>query len=190
MSSWATIPDDFVDAKPDPTGTLTVEANNGYIDTTQEIQQGPPPPTLTVSARNSLPSYKKFLYWLYWPTAPFFYSQDPAYPATVGMPNPQDIVVHYNDTVVAIGMYADVKHAPLPPPSIYNPWWWVATHWGLVPPEPEPWWSTQYRAAVLLANAARGLSPQLQAKVLEIVLEQMSLASATLKQEIGGLQQG
>jgi len=190
LSIGAFIPDNFVQVTPDPTGNLTVDANNGYIDTTTQIANGSPPPALTVTAQSVLPSNKQFQYWLYFPyIPPWFFSNNPAYPATVGTPTPQDIVVHYNDVVLAIGMYTDLPYVVTPPSSIYNPWWWVLTGFGTIPPQPQPDpWLIQYAAAVSLANAARGLSPQLQARVLEIVLEQMAVASAALKQQIGALQ--
>lgn len=183
-------PDDFVDVNPDPKGTLTVEANNGYIDTTTEIAQGQPPPLITVTARDFLPA-KQFGYWLYWPNiSPLFYAFDPMSPPTVGTPNAHDIVVHYNDVVVAIALYDEVKQPVIVPPReyLYNPWWWIETHGGLVPPGPPDPWLREFGAAVMLAEVANRVSPQLRGRVLEVALEQMSLASATIKQQIGALQ--
>ncbi len=188
------IPDDFVDVKPDPKGTLTTEANNGYIDTTTEIAQaqpGSPPSSLTVTARDMLPS-KKFAYWLYWPNiAPLFYSADPKFPPTVGTPNLHDIVVHYNDVVVAIAMYDEVPSGLRVPAReyIYDPWWWIEARGGLVPPPPPPPWLQEFGAAAALADVANKVSPQLRVRVLEVALEQMSIASAAIKKDIKHLQE-
>jgi hypothetical protein len=70
----------------------------------------------------------------------------------------------------------------------YNPWWWIETLGGLVPPPPRDLWLQQFLATIGLANAAQRDSPQLRASVLEIALEQIEAASATLKQQIEGLQ--
>ena len=45
-------PDDFVDVTPDPGHTLTPAANDGYIDTTTQIQEGT---ALTIAARDGIP---------------------------------------------------------------------------------------------------------------------------------------
>lgn len=177
---------------PDPKGALTTEANNGYIDTTTEIAQGSPPPAITVTARDLLPA-EKFGYWLYWPNvSPLFFGPDPNFRPTVGTPNPHDIVVHYNDVVVAIALYNEVKQPPfvLPRYAIYDPWWYIKTHGGLTPPgPPDPFpWLQEFGAALALADAANAASPRLRAKVLEVVMEQLSIASATIKQQIAALQ--
>jgi hypothetical protein len=186
------IPDDFVDVKPDPNGKLTVEANNGYIDTTTEIAQiPPPPPAITVTARDMLPS-KKFAYWLYWPNvSPLFYIQDPNFPPTVGTPKSHDIVVHYNDVVVAIAIYDEVPPRLRVPAReyIYDPWWWIETRGGLVPPPPPPPWLQEFGAAAALADVANRVSPQLRARVLEVALEQVSIASAAIRNDIKRLQE-
>jgi hypothetical protein len=186
------IPDDFVDASPDPTGTLTTEANNGYINTTTEIAQGAPPPALTVIARDIIPG-KQFAYWLYWPgIAPLFYSYDPQAPARVGAPNSHDIVIHYNDVVVAIAIYAEVSgpvRVPPREPGIYDWWWWITTRGGLVPPGPPPPWLREFEVAQTLADLANRVAPRLRSRVLEIALEQMNQVTASLKGLIEGQQE-
>src|SRR4029077_9569083 len=128
------IPDDFVDATPDLNGTLTADANNGYVDTATQIVQGKP---ITIASRDTLPSNKQFSYWLNIPAV--FYSSDPNAPATVGAPDKHDIVAHYNDVVVAFAFYNELGprtiRGPIESP-IYNPWWWLETRWGLVPTGP------------------------------------------------------
>ncbi len=190
------IPDDFVDAKPDPTGQLTIEANNGFIDTSNEIApQGPgappPPPSLTVSARDSLPA-KKFAYWLYFPgIASQFVTNYPGYPPTVGFPNPRDIVVHNGDVVVAIAFYTEV-----PPPArffpselaIFDPWWGPKTHWGLTPGPPPPEWLRELLAALPLASSAGGASTRTRIGMYELFLRQLASTSAAVKREIKGLE--
>ena len=190
------IPDDFVDASPDPGGALTVKANNGIIDTTTDIP-GPPaplpagspaPPSLKVSARDTLPA-KKFGYWLYWPNiSPLFLSYYSNPPATVGTPNPHDIVVHHNDIVVAIAFYNEVQQSLSVPlrEYLYNPWWWLETRGGLVPPPPPPW-PEGLAGALALLDVANRTSARLQPRVLEIALEELSIASNALRRQIDGL---
>ncbi len=74
-------------------------------------------------------------------------------------------------------------------PPIYNPWWWIETRGGLVPPGPPPPWLQEFVAALTLAGNANRLSPQLRAGVLELALEQISIASAAIKKEIKKLQE-
>jgi hypothetical protein len=176
------IPDDFVDVKPDPKGTLTIEANNGYIDTSNEIAQGQPPPAITVTARDLLP-HKQFGYWLHWPNTPLFYAFDPKFPPTVGTPNSHDIVVHYNDVVVAIALY-HYFYEPVPPPNVYayNPWWWIES-WRGHGPDPGPW-ARDFAAALVLAEAANRVSPSLRAGVLKIALQQISNVAAEIEKQI------
>ena len=175
------IPDDFVDAAPDPNGKLTIEANNGYIDTSTEIAQGA---ALKVTARDTIPT-KKFAYWLN--IAPLMFSADPKNPATVGSPDPHDIVVHLSDIVVAFAFYNEVKQSLRIPPGseyLYNPWWWIETLGGLVPPPPRDPWAQELGAVLALSGVANRVSRPLRAKVLEIALEQISIAAAALKQQI------
>jgi len=185
------IPDDFVDVNPDPNSTLTAGANNGYIDTVTSIAQGGAPPSaITVAARDVIPA-KKFGYWLYWPNlSPWFFSNDPKFPATVGVPNSHDIVVHYNDVVFSIAFYNETKQSLFVPPReyLYDPWWWVKTRGGLVPPGPPPPWIQEFGAALALADAAISVSPRLRSRVLEVALEQLSIASDTIKHRIESLQ--
>jgi hypothetical protein len=72
----------------------------------------------------------------------------------------------------------------IPPYPIYNPWWWIETHGGTGPgPGPSPW-ARQLAAAMALAFAANKVAPKLQASVLEIALQQMSIATAALKKDL------
>jgi hypothetical protein len=69
-------------------------------------------------------------------------------------------------------------------PPAFNPWWWIETHGGLVPPGPPPPWIQQLQTAVTLAGHAGQVSPQLRARMLELALEQTSIAAATIKREL------
>jgi hypothetical protein len=78
---------------------------------------------------------------------------------------------------------------PVPvPPAIYNPWWWIETRGGLVPPGPPPPWLQEFLGALALAGNA-GVTPQQRAGLLERALEQIPIATAALKAEIKALQQ-
>jgi hypothetical protein len=170
------IPDDFVDVTP---GALTADANNGYIDTSTQIVAGNP---IKISARDALPA-KQFAYWQN--IAAVMYSDDPKAPATVGAPDKHDIVAHVNDVVVAFAFYNEVPRSwVIPRDSFYNPWWWIETRGGLVPPGPPQPWMREFAAALVLAETAGGLSSKVQAGVLKLVLEQLKITSASIKNDI------
>jgi hypothetical protein len=174
------IGDDFVDVTPDQNGTLTADANNGFINTTADIAQGS---SLKVVARDALPA-KAFGYWFN--ISALQLDGDPNNPATIGMPGNHDIVVHHNDRVVAFAFYNEVKQPQFVPPyeATYDPWWWIKTMGGRVPPPPRDPWFAQYIAVLTLAQAAEKVSPVLRARVLEVALEQLALTANTIKQEI------
>lgn len=71
--------------------------------------------------------------------------------------------------------------------AIYNPWWWIETHGGLVPPGPPPPWLQEFVAALTLAGMASRVPPQGRVGVLELALEQISIASAAIKKDIKAL---
>jgi hypothetical protein len=68
--------------------------------------------------------------------------------------------------------------------GLYNPWWWIETRGGLVPPGPPDPWLRQYGVVVELADAAKKAAPELRQRILEVALDQMAIASAALKQQI------
>ena len=176
------IADDFVDATPDQNGKLTGAANNGYIDTTTDIAQGQ---ALTVAARDLLPSHRKFAYWFNVPS--LLYSYDQNAPATVGAPDAHDIVVHYNDVVVAFAMYNELPRGRIPlvvEPPIYDPWWWIKTHGGLIDPSPPSPWERELAALAALGRAANAVAPQLRKGVLEIALKQTELLTGSIRSGI------
>jgi hypothetical protein len=85
---------------------------------------------------------------------------------------------------------AELKHQSEPIfsiPSAYNPWWWIETHGGLVPPGPPPPWIQELRAAITLAENAGRASPQLRARLLQVALEQTSIAAATMRRQLQAL---
>src|SRR5207302_28521 len=66
----------------------------------------------------------------------------------------------------------------------YDPWWWIKTHGGLVPPGPSDPWVSEFAAAVVLAEAANRVSRSLKAGVLEIALKQISNTAAEIRKQI------
>jgi len=69
---------------------------------------------------------------------------------------------------VAKRQAARSPYLKVPVPASYNPWWWIETYGGLVPPGPhDPW----YR-------------PELRARSLERTLEQLSIISTAIKTEL------
>jgi hypothetical protein len=172
--------DDFVDASPDPGHTLTPAANDGYVDTTAQVQQGT---ALTVAARDGLPN-RQFGYW--WSIDSLLVSADESNPATVGSPDPHDIVVHHGDHVFAYAFYNEVQSEWGLPPNywLYDPWWWLKTHGGLVPPGPTDPFRTQIEAASRILEATSSLSGDVRAGGIELALHQLSIAEKALRQEL------
>jgi hypothetical protein len=66
----------------------------------------------------------------------------------------------------------------------YNPWWWIETYGGLVPPGPPPPWLRELVEVLALGTTAERVSPSLRNSVLEIALRQVEIATATIKKEI------
>ena len=175
--------DDFVDASPDPSLTLTPAANDGYIDTTTQVEQGA---ALTVAARDVL-SNRQFAYW--WPIDSLLVSADESNPATVGAPDQHDIVVHHNDRVFAYAFYNEVKTEWKLPPNywLYNPWWWIETHGGLVPPGPTDPFRIQIEAASRILEATQSLSTDVRARGIELAMHQLSLTNKALQQALDSM---
>ena len=178
------LPDDFVDVNPDDQNkTLTASANDGYIDTDAQIAAGG---SIKITTRDLLPSSKKFDYWQEVPL--LLFSSNPQMPATVGAPDVHDIVANFDDIVYAFAFYNEVApklRIPFYHYEIYDPWWWIKTHGGLTPPHigPEPWMK-QFPAISALSEAAGLVSPKLRRSVLELVLQELSIISETIKDEI------
>ncbi|HMG67659.1 MAG TPA: hypothetical protein VK588_08235, partial [Chitinophagaceae bacterium] len=112
---------------------------------------------------------------------------NPATPATVGSPNIHDIVAHTGDIIYAFAFYNELPPTPRPPYKhyeIFNPDWWIETRGGLIAPGPPPPWLTEYAAALSLANSANSVSPSLHSAVLQVVLKQLSITAAGIKDQI------
>ena len=64
------------------------------------------------------------------------------------------------------GMAVAIYQNPPPriPPNIvaYNPWWWIETHGGLVPPGPNPWEREMMATLQQLTIAVQALQQQLK----------------------------
>jgi hypothetical protein len=70
----------------------------------------------------------------------------------------------------------------------YDPWWWIKTLGGLVPPPPRDPWAREFGVAMALADMADRVSPRLRIKLLEVALEQTSIVSAMLKEQMRALE--
>lgn len=176
------IADDFVDVTPDPTSTLTLHGNDGYINTRTEIANGN---SIKISTRDLLLSNRQFGYWQEIPS--LIFPGNSATPPTIGAPDPHDIVAHHNDIVYAFAFYNQLPPRRFPGDHyvVYNPWWWIETLGGLVPPQPDPQpWLHEYRAILSLAETANKVSPKLRSAVLEIALQQLSIVSTAIKKDI------
>jgi hypothetical protein len=106
----------------------------------------------------------------------------------------------YRSNAIAVSAKLELTQ-PMPDPPgpfriprdwyAYDMWWKIKTHGGLLPPSPWPDpigpWFAQFAAALSLADAARSVSPRLRASVLQLALQQISIASAALKKEIKGV---
>lgn len=171
------IPDNFVDVTPDPTGTLTVEGNNGYIDTTTEITAGD---SITITARDKLPG-KQFGYWLQL----YLSSSNTLIPATVGHPDIHDVVAHKNDLVVAFSFYNEVPAQPRLNINVWDELVVLALRLKQIQPEPPgPQWAREVDSALTLGAASQSVAPKLRNKVLGIALEQLQLGAETLGKQL------
>ncbi len=75
------------------------------------------------------------------------------------------------------------------PPKLYDTWWYIKTHGGLIPSGPPPpllaWdWTRQFAAALMLAETAKSVAPKLRSEVLQTALKQMNWAVTAIKKEI------
>jgi hypothetical protein len=96
------------------------------------------------------------------------------------------------DTVgIAVAIYQQSQTSLGIPPNIsaYNPWWWIETHGGLVPPGPVDPWARDLAAALSLAGTAGQASPQQRARLLEAALQQIRVAASSLEKQIQGAQE-
>jgi hypothetical protein len=161
------IDDTFVDVTSDP--TLTNDANVIGVVPTNVAE--------TLVARNSVMSTAEpFAQWIL---------NDGLMPAGATTLN-----VDQGTLGIAIAIYQQPHSivVKLPDEATYNPWWWIETHGGLVPPGPGPQWMRDFVAALTLAATAERISPQLRSSVLEVVLRQISLTVTAIKKEIKGPQ--
>lgn len=178
--------EDFVDVAPDPSGSLTSSANDGFIDTSGQIAAGT---AITVTARDHMTTglaAKAFDHWL--PIDAMLASADPKAPPTVGSPGARDIVVRRNDRVMAFAFYHSVRRTiTLPNERLFNPFWWIETHGGLVPPKPDGPWLNELLGAIVLGATAGGVHGAVRRGVLDLTLKQLAVASKSLKTAIRGL---
>jgi hypothetical protein len=91
---------------------------------------------------------------------------------------------------IAVAVYQASKNLipMLPFEAFYDPWWWIKTHGGLVPPGPGPQWMTAIVPLFALARAASGMPRQLQIETLQVVLKQLSNVGNAVKAEIKSLE--
>lgn len=163
------IDDTFVDVTSDP--TLTGNANvAGMVPTNS-------PETLKANAAvTSTP--EPFSQWVL---------NDALMPA-----GSDNLYVPQGTDGIAVAVYQ--QHSSiipkLPWEAIYDPWWWIETHGGRVPPGPPPPWIQELAPVFALARATTGLSRKLQIAALKIALEQLSVAADAMKHQIKSLQGG
>jgi hypothetical protein len=91
---------------------------------------------------------------------------------------------------IAIAVYQQSSVTWKLPPNywLYNPWWWIETHGGLVPPGPDPW-ARELAGALVLAGTASQAAPQVQVRILEAALQQVLTAASALEKQINALQE-
>ena len=162
------IDDTFVDVTSDP--SLTSNANVVGVVPTTTAQ--------TLVARNSVTSTTEpFSKWILNGTM---------------MPVGNNTLQVAKGTVgIAIAIYQKSQSGLTVDPrqyAAYNPWWWIETHGGLVPPGPSDPWTREIAAATVLSDTVSKVSPQVKARVLETVLQQLSVAKATIEKEIKTLE--
>lgn len=91
---------------------------------------------------------------------------------------------------IAVAVYQQPKTLSVRPfeEAFFNPWWWIETHGGLVPPGPGPQWLTGIAPLVALARATAGMSRQLQIETLQVGLKQLASVANAIRAEIRSLQ--
>jgi hypothetical protein len=119
-------------------------------------------------------------------------SANPSTPATVGSPDSHDIVAHHNDVVVAFAFYNEVQGRRWIPPNylLYNPWWWIETHGGLVPPGPVDPFRLQLEAVSRILEATSSLTGEVRARGIELALHQLSIAETGMREQLNSLRKG
>jgi hypothetical protein len=100
---------------------------------------------------------------------------------------PQLFVLNIDDnsSTATIGLRSyPAPHPPRPWP-IYDPWWWIETHGGVVPPgPPAPWSQDSITALAALIHTADLVAPELRSRVLEIALQQAATLSNEIKEQM------
>lgn len=182
--------DDFVTVSPeDASGTLTTTANaTGFVATQQRVAGVTTDVTEDIIAFDVLPSDKvPFGFWQ------VFYSLPEATSIAVSPGETKDLVAAGGSLGIAFAFYQSNRPvlATVPiPPWTYDIWWKVKTHGGLTPPGPTPsWteWMREFAAALALTEVAGSVSPEVRRGVLESALQQMSIASESIKREMKSL---
>lgn len=185
-SATGFIPDDFVNVFPEDgiahsdVNSLYWKANDGYLNTDTDLKVRE-----KISALDLVgPPWRRFVNWVEVTQLTF--------------PNPNGPTVNNADVTVMPGcvFVAFAVYSTPPPPDafvvptyeIYDVWWWIKTRGGKVPPIP-PWgpgdpYMQQIAAVMVLAKTADIVAPQLRPSVLKVALEQLTVASATIKQEL------
>ena len=137
-----------------------------------------------------LPS-KKFAHWLYRPNlAPLFYIADPRFPPTVGKPNPQASLnittmwVLRSQCTMRFHRGSACRRESLY--TIHRGGLRRVAGWSR--PRRLPPWLQGFLAALTLAGTASRVSPKLRTGVLKMILEQTSITSAEIKNNIKKLQ--
>jgi hypothetical protein len=93
---------------------------------------------------------------------------------------------------IAIAIYQQTSNGHVIPPyyARYNPWWWIETHGGLVPPGHGDPWISQIATAITLVGVANQASPQVRGRILEVALQQAKIAISALEKQIQGAKEG
>lgn len=162
------IDDTFVDVTSDP--TLTNDANVIGIVPTAEAE--------TLEAKNSVTSTTE-------PFSQWILNDGPMPVAAT------TLHVEKGASGIAVAVYQQPQSIVRRIPheyGLYNPWWWIETRGGLVPPGPPQPWLREWEAALSLADTTNKVSSRLRAGVLELALQQLSISAAAIKKEIKAIQ--
>jgi hypothetical protein len=96
---------------------------------------------------------------------------------------PQLVVLSIDDATSTANVILGMASYPVRRPT-YDPWWWIETRGGLVPPGPPPPWLTNLNAISALARAAETVEPQLRSSVLEIALKHVAILSREIEKQM------
>lgn len=171
------IANDFVEVAPDPTGKLKKDANNGLINTSQDVNEK------EIITATDIPGNYIFANWQTVDSLTFAGDKNNS-PSVNG----RNILFRHKDTAVSIATYNEPPRPSIRPIYTVAPILaWTLTDSGMfpapigTPPEPQGGPFSQLDAAFRLFQDARLVSGQARNDLLNIAQEMVSAAASKIK---------